>query len=100
MKTFRDRKLNIRTTLINFRDGHIDFEEAEKRLFKMMEDKPKLRVYPKVLENNGDVEDVFFNIDIVVDNQNNLMVMDRTKEDVNDFIDCNTLIVKNIKLRP
>jgi len=100
MKNLTDRKLNIRTSLINFRDGHINIEEAEKRIFKMVEDKPKLRVYPKVLENNGDVEDVFFNIDIVVDKQNNLMVMDRSNEDVNDFIDCNTLIVKHIKLRP
>ena len=48
-----------------------------------------------------DVKDVYFAITLVVDKDNNLRIYN-TKEDGDwkEDVDCNTLIVKDIKLRP
>ena len=48
-----------------------------------------------------DVKDVYFALTLVVDKDNNLRIYN-TKEDGDwrENVDCNTLIVKDIKLRP
>ena len=48
-----------------------------------------------------DIKDIYFAITLVVDKDNNLRIYN-TKEDGDwrENVDCNTLIVKDIKLRP
>ena len=48
-----------------------------------------------------DLKDVYFALTLVVDKDNNLRIYN-TKEDGDwrENVDCNTLIVKDIKLRP
>ena len=61
-----------------------------------------MKVQPIVIpeEGDGEVVDVYFDLTILITKQNELYVVDNSKEDYKDYIDCNTLIVKQIKLNP
>lgn len=51
-------------------------------------------------EGDGDVVDVYFDLTVIITKQNELYVVDNSTEDYKDFIDSNTLIVKQVKLHP
>ena len=58
-----------------------------------------MEIEPFVLETEeGDVEDVYFDLTLIVDRQNNLQVVDNRKKDWTDFVDSNTLLAKQVKL--
>ena len=58
----------------------------------------KLEVVEKV--ENGHLVDVHFDITLIVDKDNNIMIVDNSVEDWKDYVDCNTLLTKDLKLRP
>ena len=46
----------------------------------------------------GDVVSVHFDLTLVITKQNQLFAVDNSVDDYTDFVDCNTLIVKQIKI--
>lgn len=61
----------------------------------------KLKLTVKESEDKCDVEDVYFALTLVVDKDNNLRIYNTEEDgDWREDVDCNTLIVKDIKLRP
>ena len=46
----------------------------------------------------SDIESVGFDLTLIVDRDNNLQVIDNTIEDAKDFVDCGTVIYKQIFL--
>jgi hypothetical protein len=49
-------------------------------------------------EDGQDVEDINFDISLIIDRDNKLVVIDNRATDVHDMIDCNTLVVKQVKI--
>jgi len=49
-----------------------------------------------------DVKDIYFDITLVVDKDNNIHVFDNNSEDddYREIVDWNTLVIEHIKLRP
>ena len=60
-----------------------------------------MELIPKIIVNDmtSDVTDVYFDLTLIVDKQNNLTVIDNQEKDWTDFVDCDTLIAHQIKLR-
>ena len=50
------------------------------------------------ISNGGDIKDVLFNITIIIDKDNEAFIVDNSKIDYKDFIDCNTLAVKKVEI--
>jgi hypothetical protein len=59
----------------------------------------KLSPIIKTSESN-DLEDIFFQVTLIVDKDNNLVVIDDSQSDWTDFVDCGTLIMKTVVMRP
>lgn len=51
-----------------------------------------------IMNPNGDVEDVLFDITIIINKNNEATIVDNNKFDVKDFVDCNTLVMKQVKI--
>lgn len=58
----------------------------------------KLKPITKTI--NDEIKDVYFDVTIIIDKDNNAVLIDNYQYDWKDFVDCNTLIVKELKLRP
>lgn len=57
------------------------------------------KLKPVVLNTKtNDVEEVFFDLTLIINKQNELMVIDNSVQDWKEVVDCNTLAVKEIKL--
>ena len=61
-----------------------------------------MKVQPIVTpqQEGKDVVNVHFDLTILITKQNEAYLVDNSTEDYKDFIDCNTLIVKQVKLHP
>tara|TARA_R110001599_G_scaffold15757_6_gene65404 strand:- start:4174 stop:4359 length:186 start_codon:yes stop_codon:yes gene_type:complete len=55
---------------------------------------------PKVVStDDGDLKDLYFDLTLIISNNNELLVIDNSVQDWKDYVDCNTLLVKHHKLR-
>jgi hypothetical protein len=48
---------------------------------------------------NGDLDDVYFDVVLIISKDNELQVIDASENDYTDFCDGNTLLIKAIQLR-
>jgi len=46
----------------------------------------------------GLIVDIFFDITVIVDKQNNASIVDNKQHDWKDVVDCNTLAVRHMKI--
>lgn len=46
----------------------------------------------------GELEDIYFDVSIIIDKDNKAVLIDNSQEDWRDFVDCNTLKVEKIKI--
>lgn len=53
----------------------------------------------KEITSKGEVEEIYFDVTLIVDKQNGLRVIDNTQEDWHDFIDCDTLTCQKVKIQ-
>ena len=61
--------------------------------------KQTIKVNPVVeTTSTGVISSVHFDLTLIVDKENNLVVVDNSQDDCTPFLDCNTLVVKNIKI--
>ena len=56
-------------------------------------------INPKVVSNDENVEEIYFDLTLIVDKQNGLTVIDNTQEDFYDYLDCGTLTCQQVKIR-
>lgn len=59
-----------------------------------------MKLTPTVLgTKDNDLDDVFFKVTLIIDKDNNLIVVDNVTTDYKDFVDCNTLTIKeNVRI--
>jgi len=50
------------------------------------------------ISSEGDLEDVSFKLTLIIDKDNNLKVIDNTQEDWREYVDGNTLTIKDIEM--
>tara|TARA_B100000768_G_C11211470_1_gene346211 strand:+ start:266 stop:487 length:222 start_codon:yes stop_codon:yes gene_type:complete len=60
---------------------------------------PKTEVKPKVASYAEDVTEIYFDLTLIVDTKNNVTVIDNSKNDYHDWIDCNTLTYQQVKIQ-
>lgn len=59
----------------------------------------EIKLTPVVLKSkDNDLDNVFFDVTLIVDKQNKLIVVDNAINDWRDFTDANTILIKEIKL--
>lgn len=57
-----------------------------------------MKVNPQpVFTETGDLDNVHLDLTLILDKDNNLVVVDNTKNDWKDLVDCNTQFVQHIK---
>ena len=56
-------------------------------------------INPKVVSNDEDVKEIYFDLTLIVDKQNGLTVIDNTVKDFYDYLDCDTLTCQQVKIR-
>lgn len=60
-----------------------------------------MKITPKIETNvSNEVKDVYFDLTLVVTKDNELIVVDNVANDYHDVIDCDTLAVQQVKIRP
>ena len=59
----------------------------------------KVKVITAATEE-GEVLDVYFDITLVVSKSNEIVVVDNNQSDWRDIVDCNTLTIKKVIIRP
>ena len=59
---------------------------------------PATEVTPKIVTYVQEVEDIFFDLTLIVNSDNQVIVVDNTKVDYKDFIDTSTLTTKAVKI--
>jgi hypothetical protein len=48
---------------------------------------------------DNDLDDMFFEVTLIVDKDNNINIVDNATTDYKDFVDCNTLTIKeNVRI--
>ena len=57
-----------------------------------------MKINPIIIEAHEELEDIFFDVTLIVDKDNNLVVVDNSKSDWHDFVDTNTLTTKKVKI--
>jgi len=59
-----------------------------------------IKLKPKVVlsKDNEDVDTVLFSLTLVIDKDNKLVVVDDSQHDWKDAVDCNTLVIKHVKI--
>jgi hypothetical protein len=60
---------------------------------------PVTEVSPKIVTSQVEVENIFFDLTLIVNVDNQIIVVDNTKVDYKDFIDCSTLATKFVKIQ-
>jgi len=58
-----------------------------------------INIKPVSKTENGEV-DVYFDLTLVVNKNNELFVVDNSQHDWKDCVDCSTLTVEHIKIHP
>ena len=53
---------------------------------------------PVTKTTEGEVDDVYFDLTILIDRQNEVSVLDNTKVDWHDSVDCDTLVAHQVKV--
>jgi len=56
-------------------------------------------ITPVVISNDKEIKDVYFDLTLIVDKQNGLTVIDNTKKDFHDYLDCDTLTCQQVKIK-
>ena len=54
-------------------------------------------INPQITSSSGDLEGVHLNLTLILDKNNVLTVIDNTKLDWKDFVDCDTVFINHIK---
>jgi len=57
-----------------------------------------IKVEPITVLTEENIENIYFDLSIIVDKENNAILVDNKQHDWKDFVDCNTLVVKDIKI--
>lgn len=60
---------------------------------------PKTEVKPKVVSFQNECTEIYFDVTLIVDQDNNMKIIDNTKSSYHDFLDCNTLAFKKVKVQ-
>ena len=50
------------------------------------------------LTEDQDLEEIYFDLSLVINKDNHIRVVDNSQEDYHDFLDCNTLQVTKVKI--
>ena len=57
-----------------------------------------MKVNPQpVFTETGDLDNIHLDLTLILDKNNNLVIVDNTKDDWKDFVDCDTQFVNHIK---
>ena len=56
-------------------------------------------IKPRVVSNNKNVKEIYFDLTLIVDKQNGLTVIDNTQKNFHDYLDCDTLTCQQVKIR-
>jgi hypothetical protein len=56
------------------------------------------KLKPVIIAHELQVQEIFFDLTLIVNKQNEITVVDNSIEDYKDFLDCNTLIMKKVKV--
>ncbi len=59
-----------------------------------------MKLQVKEETNNGELTDIYYDITLIVNKSGELIVIDNTQQDCTDFVDCGTVIMTSLKLRP
>jgi len=50
------------------------------------------------LAKDNDIDDVYFDITIIINKSNEIQIIDNSLNDWKDFVDCDTLCIKEVKI--
>lgn len=51
-----------------------------------------------VIEKDGQVVEVYFDLTIIIDKSNKVITVDNSQNDWKDFVDCDTLVTHRVKI--
>ena len=60
---------------------------------------PKTEVKPKVVSFQNDCTEIYFDVTLIVDKNNNMTIIDNSQNDYHDYIDSNTLTFQQVKIQ-
>jgi hypothetical protein len=53
----------------------------------------------KEITSQGEVVEVFFDVTLIVNKENKIIIVDNTQEDFYDYLDCGTLTCQRVKIQ-
>lgn len=58
----------------------------------------KFKLEPKTVVKDGEVQEIFFSVTVLIDKDDNAQIVDNHTTDYHDFIDTNTIVIRTMIL--